>query len=803
MNEIFKLFGTIAIEGVQEAEQEIKDLSGTAEKSSSKIGSVFKGIGKVGATTAKVVGGAMIAAGGAVAGLVTKSTSAYAEYEQLVGGVDTLFKDSSAKVQAYAENAYKTAGMSANEYMNTVTSFSASLLQSLGGDTEAAADKADMAITDMSDNANKMGTSMESIQNAYQGFAKQNYTMLDNLKLGYGGTKEEMERLLEDAEKISGIDYDISSYADVVDAIHVIQTEMGITGTTSKEAAGTISGSMSSVKSAWANLMTAMSSDNLPIDEYITKFVDSASAMVSNMLPRIQKALVGVVQLINELAPVIIGKIPELFSELLPSVIEAATGIIDAIVKILPDLIQSILDMMPAFINGLIQIMNGIIEALPSAIQSIVAALPTLLPILIDGIVSMIVTLCNNLMPILQPLLDALPDIIISIVEALVNNLPILIEGVISLVLGIVEALPQIIQALVDAIPTIVEMIVTALLENLPTLIMGCIQLVIGLVKALPKILYSLIVELPRQIGEGFWNAIKNVFGSFGEWLSGWVKQIFPKSADNILKVLGTLKDAFKTHVDNIKQIFSVVVSVISVPFKLAWNAIKLVWNVVVDYFKMIWENIKAVFSVVDSVLSGDFKGAWNGIKEIWSNVTGFFKNIVSNIKNAFSNVGEILTAPFRKAKDAIKNIVDNIKGFFSGLKLSFPNIKLPHFSITPSGWKISDLLSGVIPKLGISWYAKGGVIDSPSLIGVGEDGAEAVVPLERNTGWINKVADEVAEQINVNNSNDSILDKLEELIRRIEALKIYLYGDTLVGELVGDIDTKLGQLSKLRGRAN
>lgn len=795
MNEIFKLFGTIAIDGVSEAEKEIKGLSDTAEKSSSKIGSVFKGIGKIGATVGKVVGGAMLAAGTAVAGLVTKSTQSYAEYEQLVGGVDTLFKNSSAKVQKYAENAYKTAGLSANEYMNTVTSFSASLLQSLGGDTEAAADKADMAITDMSDNANKMGTSMESIQNAYQGFAKQNYTMLDNLKLGYGGTKEEMQRLLEDAKAISGIDYDISSYADVVDAIHVIQAEMGITGTTSKEAAGTITGSMSAVKGAWANLMTAMASDNLPIDEYINKFVDSASAMVSNMLPRIQQALVGVVQLINQLAPIIIGKIPELFSQLLPSIIQAATGLVSAVVTILPDLIQALLEMIPAFIDGVVQIINAIIEALPTVMQTLVAALPTLIPVLINGLVSMIVTLCDNLIPILQPLLDALPDIIITIVEVLLSNLPILIEAVISLVLGIVEALPQIITSLIDAIPTIVEMLVTALLENLPALIMGCVQLVIGLVTALPQILSSL------------WNALKTlchtaVSGLFNQ-IGEWIRTLFPKSADNIFKVLNTIRDAFKTLIDNLKAIFSVVVSVISVPFKLAWNGIKLVWDNVVAFFKMIWNNIKAVFSVVDSVLSGDFKGAWDGIKQIWSNVVGFFKNIISNIKNAFSKVGEILSSPFRKAKDAIKKIVDNIKGFFSGLKLRFPKIKLPHFKIKPSGWKIGDLLEGSIPKLAIDWYAKGGVIDSPSVIGVGEDGAEAVVPLERNTGWINKVADEVAEQINVSNSDSSILDKLDELIRRIEALKIWLNGEVLVGELVGDIDSKLGQISKLKGRAN
>lgn len=245
----------------------------------SKLGEVAKGAAKV----ALAVVGATATAVGA---LVKQAVESYAEYEQLVGGVDTLFGSASAEVQKKADNAYKTAGMSANEYMETVTGFSASLIQSLGGDTEKAAKYADMAITDMSDNANKMGTDMSLIQNAYQGFAKQNYTMLDNLKLGYGGTKEEMERLLKDASKISGIKYDISSYADIVDAIHVVQTEMGITGTTAKEASTTIQGSISSMKSAWQNLLTGLADENADLDVLVwlilsAKILRSASVLVS------------------------------------------------------------------------------------------------------------------------------------------------------------------------------------------------------------------------------------------------------------------------------------------------------------------------------------------------------------------------------------------------------------------------------------------------------------------------------------------------------------------------------------------
>ena len=630
--DLFELNGRVVV-NLADALKAFDEIQKEGQKTESKMSKFFSGVGKGALAVGKAVGVGMLAAGTAVGGLVTKSTQAYAEYEQLVGGVDTLFKESSAKVQAYAEKAYETAGMSANEYMNTVTSFSASLLQSLGGDTDKAADKANVAITDMSDNANKMGTSMEMIQNAYQGFAKQNYTMLDNLKLGYGGTKEEMQRLLDDAEKLSGQKFDISSYADIVDAIHVVQTEMGITGTTAAEASGTITGSLSSVKGAWTNLVTAMASDDLPLDEYITKFVDSASTMVGNMMPRIQQALGGVVQLVNQLAPVIIGKIPELFSQLLPSVIEAATGLISAVVAILPDLIDALLNMIPAFIDGVVQIINAIIEALPQIMQSLVAALPTLIPLLVDALVSIIVTICETLPQIIQPIIDYLPDIVISIVDALMNNLPILIEGLITLILGLVEALPQIIQGLVDALPMVMESIVVGLFNLLPVLIKGFVDLMKGVA-----------------------NARESIFGS--------------------------LREAF----------------------------------------------------------INSFKGIWNGVKKVFSGVKDFFIEKWDDIKDAFSELGtKISDAISEPVKKAINNVIGQAENIINGF-----------FGFINGAVDIINEIPGVsIPKITLVEFtrlAKGGVVDEPTPAIFGEDGAEAVVPLENNTGWLNKIATKLHE---------------------------------------------------------
>ena len=284
---LFELFVKIGVD--DQASNKIQDIS-------SKLGSGLMTAAKVG-TTAAIAG---------VTALTTAAVKNYAEYEQLVGGVETLFKKSADEVQKYADMAYKTAGLSANDYMSTVTSFSASLLQSLGGDTEKAAKYADRAVIDMADNANKMGTSIEMIQNAYQGFAKQNYTMLDNLKLGYGGTKTEMERLLADAEKISGMEFDISSFADVTEAIHIIQENMGIAGTTATEAEETIQGSLLAAKAAFMNFTVGIADENANIEELLNQLVESVVIAGGNIVPRVGEILGNIGTLLIENAPIML-----------------------------------------------------------------------------------------------------------------------------------------------------------------------------------------------------------------------------------------------------------------------------------------------------------------------------------------------------------------------------------------------------------------------------------------------------------------------------------------------------------------
>lgn len=687
----------------------VSDAQSTANRGASGISNALGKIGGVAKTVGKVTAVGLGAASTAVVALGKSAIGAYANYEQLVGGVETLFKDSADTVIKNASRAYMTAGLSANEYMETVTSFSASLLQSLGGDTVKASEMADMAITDMSDNANKMGTSMEMIQNAYNGFAKQNFTMLDNLKLGYGGTKEEMQRLLEDAEKISGIHYDISSFSDITEAIHVIQTELDITGTTAKEASSTISGSLSMVKSSWTNLVTGMTSDSADFGTLIDEFVNSVSTAGENLIPRISKVLDGVANLVTQLAPKIIKKIPDMLSTLLPSVVNGAVALVNAVVGAMPQLIQLIIDTLPQFISGIQSIFEGIVTALPELLQSICSALPTLIPILIEALVSMITTLASNFSSIIQPIIDNLPEIIMSIVNALMDNLPALIEGCVNLIVALVGAMPQIIMALIQCIPQIIVSIVEALFTAMPILLEG-----IG------------------TIFGGAWNVIVTVFSGagafFGNLFSGIINIVSP-----IFSGLGTIAS---TIWNGIQSIFSVAVGFFSTIFSGVVNTVSGIFSTIVNIASNIWGGIKSVFSGVVSFFSGIFSGAVNIIQSVFGGIVGFFSGIWSSITGIFSRVGEVVgNAITEVVSEAVNGVLSTacriINGFISAI-----NTAIGVINAIP-GVNISKL-----SKLNVPQMERGGILKKGQVGLLEGNGAEAVVPLEKNTGWLTRIAD-------------------------------------------------------------
>ena len=362
-------------QGLTDAEGEAKGLKG---KLLGGAGMLAKGFAVAG-----------VAAAGAVAAVTKSAIDNYAEMEQLKGGVETLFGDYASSVIENSNNAWKTAGMDANQYMETTIQSAAAMINSLGGDQKKAAELSDMAITDMADNVNKMGTTMESVQDAYRGFSRGNFTMLDNLALGFAGTKQGMQDLLDKAEEISGVKYDISSYADIVQAIHVVQDEMGITGTTAKEASETISGSISAMKSAWQNLLTGFADKDANLDQLIDNLVESAETVFQNILPVAEKALAGIAEFIAKIAPVVAEKLPELIQTLLPILLEAVINIVVALAEALPDiltaLVEAIIAAAPLFAEAGVKLFGALVKNLPKIIVTLVTAVPKIYKSLIQA----------------------------------------------------------------------------------------------------------------------------------------------------------------------------------------------------------------------------------------------------------------------------------------------------------------------------------------------------------------------------------------------------------------------------------
>lgn len=515
----------------KDLDKSVKD----AEKSTSGLGNKIAGAFKV--ATAGI-----LAASAAIGKITVESVKAYADYEQLEGGIETLFGTGGMSAEEYAnkvgksledvqeewnnldtaqkdvmnnaENAYKTAGLSANEYMSTVSSFAASLKQSMKDSTpQEIAAAADKAVIDMADNANKMGTSMEMIQNAYQGFAKQNYTMLDNLKLGYGGTKTEMERLLADATKISGVKYDINNLNEVYEAIHVIQGELGITGTTAKEASTTISGSLNSMKSAWNNVLVAFGGGS-DLDTAFDNLIESAMTFADNLLPVVEKALDSIVEYLPKVLDKIINLLPGLLTSLIPKAVNVLINLVKSLAKALPQIIE-------ALVQGLILI-----------VQALAEEAPTLIPILVDAI--------------------------LGIIPVLIDNAPLFVKAGMELLTGLA----------------------VGIIKSIPVLLTKAKEIGVSLLnyfKSLPK----LWKDVGTNMIQGLWNGIKDTAG----WLMNKIKS-FVGNVTNFIKKMFKIGSPSKLMASEVGQWLPKGIAVgIDANTDSVTNAMKdLQQNVLTDY---------------------------------------------------------------------------------------------------------------------------------------------------------------------------------------------------------------------------
>ena len=625
-----------------------------------------KVLGKIGSavnTAVKASAAAVGAASAGVAALGTACINAYADYEQLVGGVETLFKDSADTIQTYADNAYKTAGLSANEYMETVTSFSASLLQSLDGDTEKAAAAADLAITDMADNANKMGTAMESIQYAYQGFAKQNYTMLDNLKLGYGGTKEEMERLLADAEKLSGVKYDLSSYADVVEAIHVIQTEMGITGTTAKEASTTIQGSVASMKAAWANLMVGMADDTQNFDLLLSNFIESIGTVADNLLPRIGIVIEGMGKLVAGLAPEIASALPTLTNELLPNLVELGVQSISALVQGIQEngdsLAAGALSIVGTLAEGIAELLPMVADTAASLAVSLADGLTESLPNIIPVAIETISTLVENLTENANTVIEAGIQIILALGEGLIAALPQLIETVPQIVINIANVINDNAPKLVDTALYLITRLATGLLAATPTILANIPKIIEAIVAAfmafqwlnLGKQLIDGVANGVKKAGESMATAAKNAFSKFKAKITGSEVATELKSIGKYIidGIVGGIKNSLSRIANVAGKIKDTLLSKLKGLFKIA-SPSKLMKEEVGAY---IGEGIAVGIEESGQMAVDAAETVANGIIDAFAGT----ETAVEYARRTAQKVGDVLESELTKQNAALKEM--------------------------------------------------------------------------------------------------------------------------------------------------
>lgn len=816
----------LRVEGRQQANQEIDETTQHAQNASEKGNGALSKLGgvvvKVGTMCAKGV--ALCASG--ISTITGFAVNAYGEYEQLVGGVETLFGAQGMSIEQYAQSVGKTVsevqgkyaslikaqdnvmenahqayikqGMSANNYMKTVTTFSASLLQGLQGDTVEASKVADMAVTDMADNANKMGTSMEMIQNAYQGFSKQNYTMLDNLKLGYGGTKSEMERLLADAEKLTGVKYDINNLADVYNAIHAIQNNLGITGTTAKEAMGTIQGAMNMTKASWENLMIGLSDGKQNINELANQFGTSFNTLVDNVFPRIQQAFQTIPQVTT---------------------------------LIIPQLLSTIISLLPTLLSAVGQLISGIAQSLPSLATSLFGAVKTIFTMIVNTFTSgapkfmesakqMVLNMCKGIEQNLPNIISSALDMLLNFSQAVLDYAPQLVsigmDLLVSLAKGIADAIPT----LIAKVPTIISNLANAFSNSASTILFKGIEIIIELGKGLIQAIPTLIANIPQIIKAIFdvWNAVnwwnlgKSLISgiskgitSLGGNLKSTVNKIFTniedfiknsltKAKDGAVNVFGNMGQLLKniaTGIWNaIKSIFTSMSGGISGIFNGIKNLASTIWNGIKGSISSVVQAIKnTVVSIITSVyisvssiftnLSTGTSSIWNGIKNIISGVVNGIKGSVSNafsslsgtVSSIWNGIKTAITNPISTAVSVVKGCIDKIKNAFN-FSWSLPHLNLPHISVKGGKAPFGIGGKGSLPSFSIQWYKKAMdepyILDKPTifgqanngqLLGGGESGQEVISGKQ-------KLYDMIQEA--TNGGNEEILNVLKAIYARL-----------------------------------
>lgn len=643
---VFELFAKLGLDS-SSYESGLDRAEGLAERVG---GSIRKGLGVAAAAT----GAAFSAATAGVVALTTQAVNAYADYEQLTGGIETLYGESAQTMMRYASEAASATGQSMNEYMDAAIQTSAAMISAVEGDQARAAELTNMSMIDMADNANKLGTSMEAIQNAYRGFSRGNFTMLDNLALGYAGTAQGMQQLLADAQAISGVEYDISSYADIVEAIHVVQEEMGIAGTTAEEASETISGSLGALSASWQNLVTGLADPNADIGALISDTVEKAKTALGNLAPAVTQALGGIAELIQAAAPIVIAELPGLIDTILPPLISTAITLVQAVVDNLPSILTAIVDALPDLIDALFS---------DELISAGIALLSTLGGALIDNAP----TIASSILEVLQSLVDSFEqavngggmtgflDVAIEIIkmlgEFLIQNAPTLISTATDLIVSLIEYLTA---------PDNMSMMISLGLDIILAIANGLVEAIPDLVSVIPEVMANLILTMEEEYPNVL-DAVLSLLGDLGLALLEGLAALMGTSLEDVAGGLANIGTEITNAFENVKQ-----------------------------WFQDLWDNLT------------------EKVSGLWEDVTGFFSDGLEDAKETVDSVlgtiSETFSSIFDTVKETVSGAIDYVKGLFD-FEWSLPDLKLPHFSITGS----LDLMANPpsVPKLSVDWYAK------------------------------------------------------------------------------------------------